>query len=64
MRAVRELGLGGYTNTSYPLALAALIDDAAGALRRDRRSAPIPSSSTSANATLTGSGEPSSTVRS
>ena len=27
MRAVRELGLGGYTNTSYPLALAALIDD-------------------------------------
>jgi exopolyphosphatase/guanosine-5'-triphosphate,3'-diphosphate pyrophosphatase len=28
MRAVRELGLGGYVNTSYPLALAALIDDA------------------------------------
>jgi exopolyphosphatase / guanosine-5'-triphosphate,3'-diphosphate pyrophosphatase len=28
MRAVRELGLGGYTNTSYPLGLAALIDDA------------------------------------
>jgi exopolyphosphatase/guanosine-5'-triphosphate,3'-diphosphate pyrophosphatase len=27
MRAVRELGLGGYTNTSYPRALAALIDD-------------------------------------
>lgn len=26
-RAVRELGLGGYTNTSYPRALAALIDD-------------------------------------
>ena len=28
MRAVRELGLGGYTNTSYPFGLAALIDDA------------------------------------
>ena len=28
IRAVRELGLGGYTNTSYPLGLAALIDDA------------------------------------
>ena len=28
MRAVRELGLGGYTNTSYPRGLAALIDDA------------------------------------
>jgi exopolyphosphatase/guanosine-5'-triphosphate,3'-diphosphate pyrophosphatase len=27
MQAVRELGLGGYTNTSYPLGLAALIDD-------------------------------------
>ena len=27
VRAVRELGLGGYTNTSYPRALAALIDD-------------------------------------
>jgi exopolyphosphatase/guanosine-5'-triphosphate,3'-diphosphate pyrophosphatase len=27
MRAVRELGLGGYTNTSYPRGLAALIDD-------------------------------------
>lgn len=27
MRAVRELGLGGYTNTSYPLGLANLIDD-------------------------------------
>jgi exopolyphosphatase/guanosine-5'-triphosphate,3'-diphosphate pyrophosphatase len=27
MRAVRELGLGGYANTSYPRALAALIDD-------------------------------------
>ena len=27
MRAVRELGLGGYTNTSYPCGLAALIDD-------------------------------------
>ena len=27
IRAVRELGLGGYTNTSYPRALAALIDD-------------------------------------
>ena len=25
--AVRELGLGGYTNTSYPRGLAALIDD-------------------------------------
>ena len=29
IRAVRELGLGGYTNTSYPRALAALIDDEA-----------------------------------
>jgi exopolyphosphatase / guanosine-5'-triphosphate,3'-diphosphate pyrophosphatase len=28
IRAVRDLGLGGYRNTSYPLALAALIDDA------------------------------------
>jgi exopolyphosphatase/guanosine-5'-triphosphate,3'-diphosphate pyrophosphatase len=28
MRAVCELGLGGYTNTSYPSAMAALIDDA------------------------------------
>ena len=28
MRAVRELGLGGYTNVSYPRGLAALIDDA------------------------------------
>jgi exopolyphosphatase / guanosine-5'-triphosphate,3'-diphosphate pyrophosphatase len=28
IRAVRELGLNGYTNTSYPRALAALIDDA------------------------------------
>ena len=28
IRAVRELGLGGYTNTSYPLGLAALIDAA------------------------------------
>jgi exopolyphosphatase/guanosine-5'-triphosphate,3'-diphosphate pyrophosphatase len=28
MRAVRELGLGGYTNSSYPRGLAALIDDA------------------------------------
>jgi exopolyphosphatase / guanosine-5'-triphosphate,3'-diphosphate pyrophosphatase len=28
IRAVRELGLGGYTNTSYPRGLAALIDDA------------------------------------
>jgi exopolyphosphatase/guanosine-5'-triphosphate,3'-diphosphate pyrophosphatase len=28
MQAVRELGLGGYTNTSYPRGLAALIDDA------------------------------------
>jgi len=28
LRAVRELGLGGYTNTSYPRGLAALIDDA------------------------------------
>ena len=27
MRAVRELGLGGYANTSYPRGLAALIDD-------------------------------------
>jgi len=27
MRAVRELGLSGYTNTSYPRALVALIDD-------------------------------------
>ncbi len=27
IRAVRELGLGGYTNTSYPRALAALMDD-------------------------------------
>ncbi len=27
MRAVRELGLGGYSNTSYPRGLAALIDD-------------------------------------
>ena len=27
IRAVRELGLGGYTNTSYPKGLAALIDD-------------------------------------
>ena len=27
MRAVRELGLGGYTNTSYPRGLKALIDD-------------------------------------
>jgi len=27
VRAVRELGLGGYTNTSYPRALAALLDD-------------------------------------
>jgi exopolyphosphatase/guanosine-5'-triphosphate,3'-diphosphate pyrophosphatase len=26
MRAVRELGLGGYTNTSYPRGLAALVD--------------------------------------
>lgn len=26
-RAVRDLGLGGYTNTSYPRGLAALIDD-------------------------------------
>jgi exopolyphosphatase/guanosine-5'-triphosphate,3'-diphosphate pyrophosphatase len=29
IRAVRELGLGGYTNTSYPRALPALIDDEA-----------------------------------
>ncbi len=29
IRAVRELGLGGYMNTSYPRALAALIDDEA-----------------------------------
>jgi exopolyphosphatase/guanosine-5'-triphosphate,3'-diphosphate pyrophosphatase len=28
IRAVRDLGLGGYTNTSYPRGLAALIDDA------------------------------------
>jgi exopolyphosphatase / guanosine-5'-triphosphate,3'-diphosphate pyrophosphatase len=28
IRAVRDLGLGGYTNTSYPAALAALVDDA------------------------------------
>jgi exopolyphosphatase / guanosine-5'-triphosphate,3'-diphosphate pyrophosphatase len=28
IRAVRELGLGGYRNTSYPLGLATLIDDA------------------------------------
>jgi exopolyphosphatase / guanosine-5'-triphosphate,3'-diphosphate pyrophosphatase len=28
IRAVSELGLGGYRNTSYPLGLAALIDDA------------------------------------
>jgi exopolyphosphatase / guanosine-5'-triphosphate,3'-diphosphate pyrophosphatase len=28
MRAVRELGLGGYTNTSYPRGLAALLDGA------------------------------------
>ena len=28
IRAVRELGLGGYRNTSYPLGLAALVDDA------------------------------------
>jgi exopolyphosphatase/guanosine-5'-triphosphate,3'-diphosphate pyrophosphatase len=27
IRAVRKLGLGGYTNTSYPRGLAALIDD-------------------------------------
>ncbi|MFZ4479260.1 MAG: hypothetical protein ACOYNZ_05140 [Rhodoferax sp.] len=27
IRAVRELGLGGYTNTSYPRGLTALIDD-------------------------------------
>jgi exopolyphosphatase/guanosine-5'-triphosphate,3'-diphosphate pyrophosphatase len=27
MRAVRELGLGGYTNTSYPRGLAVLMDD-------------------------------------
>ena len=27
MRAVRELGLGGYANTSYPRGLAALLDD-------------------------------------
>jgi exopolyphosphatase/guanosine-5'-triphosphate,3'-diphosphate pyrophosphatase len=27
IRAVRELGLGGYTNTSYPIGLAALIGD-------------------------------------
>jgi exopolyphosphatase/guanosine-5'-triphosphate,3'-diphosphate pyrophosphatase len=27
MRAVHELGLGGYTNTSYPRALAALLDE-------------------------------------
>jgi len=27
VRAVRELGLGGYTNTSYPRGLAALIED-------------------------------------
>jgi exopolyphosphatase/guanosine-5'-triphosphate,3'-diphosphate pyrophosphatase len=27
IRAVRDLGLGGYTNTSYPKGLAALIDD-------------------------------------
>jgi len=27
IRAVRELGLGGYTNTSYPRGLAALVDD-------------------------------------
>jgi len=27
IRAVRELGLGGYTNTSYPRGLAALIED-------------------------------------
>jgi exopolyphosphatase / guanosine-5'-triphosphate,3'-diphosphate pyrophosphatase len=27
IRAVRELGLGGYTNTSYPIGLAALLDD-------------------------------------
>ncbi len=29
IRAVRELGLGGYTNTRYPRGLAALIDDEA-----------------------------------
>ncbi len=28
IRAVRDLGLGGYANTSYPAALAALVDDA------------------------------------
>ena len=28
LRAVRDLGLAGYTNTSYPRGLAALIDDA------------------------------------
>ena len=28
IRAVRELGLGGYSNTSYPRGLAALLDDA------------------------------------
>jgi exopolyphosphatase/guanosine-5'-triphosphate,3'-diphosphate pyrophosphatase len=28
IRAVRDLGLGGYTNTSYPRGLAALIDEA------------------------------------
>jgi exopolyphosphatase/guanosine-5'-triphosphate,3'-diphosphate pyrophosphatase len=28
IRAVRDLGLGGYRNTSYPLGLTALIDDA------------------------------------
>ncbi|MBL8419499.1 MAG: hypothetical protein JNK92_02585 [Dechloromonas sp.] len=28
IRSVRELGLGGYTNTSYPRALAALVDNA------------------------------------
>jgi exopolyphosphatase/guanosine-5'-triphosphate,3'-diphosphate pyrophosphatase len=27
IRAVRELGLGGYRNTSYPIGLAALLDD-------------------------------------
>ena len=36
IRAVRELGLGGYTNTSYPRGLAALDRRRAGTLRGDR----------------------------
>jgi len=62
MRAVCELGLGGYTNTSYPRGLAALIDD------QPVRYAVIDAGTNSIKFHIgehgvDGHGEPSSTVR-